>query len=378
MPIDALNRTDADIFLIFLVNEMQYIEPVDDPWFLAQTPHVVPVPEADGTFTNITLYSSKTPVSLLGCAQQQQWCNPHHSDGRVCTKLTGTVVGSRDISMETASKDISLSPRQIAVLERIYYGMWVSQVIQLIIGMDGSVMLAGQYAAGDSLGPKLPDDQWIKELNYWFGTFLSGLQLETLHYVTSDGDPSHNKYIQKPTSADESWMCSSQVVRRGDFTSFSILGISLVLVLGGLIIFINMTLVGTVDSFRHTPLGEKTGWRTAQWRAADVLQLQKMVFQGRGMGTWKNDMNAVPVTAPGEKLGTPLPTQDVNEVSLTTFDEPQVGASPWKRHKYFVKTTTQESEGLDFQNSIRTRGSSRLDVEIPRGSFQEAERTALI
>lgn len=79
------------------------------------------------------------------------------------------------------------------------------------------------------------------EANHWFRLAITALQLQIVNYVTGDGTLSHNKYLERVDS-DSEWMCHNQIVQRDDFTSFSILGISLILLLGGLFLVLDICL----------------------------------------------------------------------------------------------------------------------------------------
>lgn len=73
------------------------------------------------------------------------------------------------------------------------------------------------------------------EVDHWFRLALTANQLQSVKYVMGDGRPSHNKWM-KPVEGDSEWMCNNQIVQRDDFTSFGILGIVLIFLLGGLFI----------------------------------------------------------------------------------------------------------------------------------------------
>lgn len=92
------------------------------------------------------------------------------------------------------------------------------------------------------------------------------------------------------------------------YTSFSVLGLCLVFIVGGLIIIL---------SYSIEPLAfwiEKRCSRGSlpaqmEWIANETLQLQRLAHEELGAGAWSGAANAVPVTKAGETLAT-LDTTD--------------------------------------------------------------------
>ena len=64
-PIDALNRTDADVSLFLLAaNSIVYDAPVTDPLYAASTPYTY------GNGTNSGYYQADLPVNALACTDR--------------------------------------------------------------------------------------------------------------------------------------------------------------------------------------------------------------------------------------------------------------------------------------------------------------------
>jgi hypothetical protein len=80
-PDALLNRTDADITLMMLnQNTISYQAVSDDPWMPAHEP----VDDLNSS------YVGDYDLTLLGCAEQHQICNPNAVNGTTkCTRLTG-------------------------------------------------------------------------------------------------------------------------------------------------------------------------------------------------------------------------------------------------------------------------------------------------
>jgi hypothetical protein len=99
-----------------------------------------------------------------------------------------------------------------------------------------------------------------------------------------------------PTDPVVAQMCSNQLVRSdGQHQSFSVLGLTLVLILGGIIIILGMV-TDTVVGWLQTLLGAR--YRRTQWILDEKLQLQRAAYEGFGVGgAWEGRMDGVPTTA---------------------------------------------------------------------------------
>jgi hypothetical protein len=102
--------------------------------------------------------------------------------------------------------------------------------------------------------------------------------------------------LTPPTDPIGAKMCRNQLVRDiGRHQSFSVLGLALVLVLGGVIIVLGMvadTIVGWLQT------SSKGKYRRNQWVLEQKLQLQRAAYEGFGVGgAWEGKLDAVPRTA---------------------------------------------------------------------------------
>lgn len=153
--------------------------------------------------------------------------------------------------------------------------------------------------AGYSLG--LPDDQWKSEISYWYAIIMAFLQQVLVEQVTGPTDPAYRQYMVKPTEDEGSLLCGLQKVRRSDYDSFSLLGVTLILVIGGILIVTNLFLASVVGHFQRgrTVANQKR----LEWIQNGFLQLQRLAYQRGGMGTWSREEESVPLTQKNEKLG---------------------------------------------------------------------------
>jgi hypothetical protein len=75
-------------------------------------------------------------------------------------------------------------------------------------------------------------------------------------------------------------MCDAQLVRREDYQSLSVLGLALVCTIGGLIIFINLTLESIVGWYQHRH--NKRGHAMQEWDMLQAETLQRHFYMSQG------------------------------------------------------------------------------------------------
>ncbi|KAJ9607618.1 hypothetical protein H2200_007696 [Cladophialophora chaetospira] len=254
-PIPALNRTDADVVMYFLLNEASYLGPVFDPWFEATIP--VPFNDTylitDGGASNGFTYSPNKNASVMACTQQTQYCN--HDSSR-CSALTGVCPEGQPSPTKAMLKEqLQLNKKQEAIFSRLWLAAWQSDMYQAAGLPVGTDLLASSAAPG--LTPALPDNQWILEMQHNFILGLISMQMQVMQYATGPPDTNDFQYLTRP-NANESWMCNNQVVQNTGYTSFSELGLVLVFVIGGCIILVNQ-LISAIFGTKIGPL-PKNEW----------------------------------------------------------------------------------------------------------------------
>lgn len=135
-----------------------------------------------------------------------------------------------------------------------------------------------------------------------------------------------------------------QKIRSDAVTSFSVLGLVIILSLGGLIILLSYTIefvVGWIQTWK------KIGtYQRLEWIINDTLQLQRLAHEELGFGSWTKGAAECPITAPGDRLA----VVDVSEPTHPRLQglAPECKPSPGRRncsHKSMADrrtlTTTQ-------------------------------------
>lgn len=241
-------------------------------------------------------YTFDQYVTVLGCVDQHQFCNPNAlGQDRACTKLaSGAEVGF-------ATPNLRANQVQLLTAGRLGIRLFSLTTNGAVFGRGSSALRASETVTNTQQGP-LPNNQWQIESSSWFATSLAKLQRITVEYATGpDFLPEGFSVLQMNDSISQN-MCRNQKVRdTGANTSFSVLGVALIIALGGLTILTNMILEPIVGWFQRR---HKTNdHRRLQWILDEKLQLQRVAYEEAGIGQWQGLMDSVPVTARGEAFG---------------------------------------------------------------------------
>jgi hypothetical protein len=172
--------------------------------------------------------------------------------------------------------------------------------------------VAAQTVFGGSQTASLPSNQWQIEASYWFHTSLALLQNAVVEYASGAEDLGRTGLIEKPAGNSTALlnMCNNQMVRdQGTHQNFSIVGMSLVLVLGGLLMFISVVIDPVVGFVQHRL--RKWEYKRTAWINDAFLHLQQQVYEldRSPIGT-RVAVNEIPATV-GQK-GSIKYTEDQN------------------------------------------------------------------
>ena len=175
---------------------------------------------------------------------------------------------------------------------------------QVVISLDQNILLATEEAA-KGLTNDLPPDQWKYEVAQLNAIMLAYLQSLMVNYVEGPWHPAYNKYIQRPSTPEEEEFCKNQIATDRSKYCFSVLGMAIVLIIGGFIVLLNLTLEPLVRLFRNFRKNDRGLYKQLEWDTTDTLQLQRLVYEGQGTGTWHGEPDVVPVTTYGDRFGIP-------------------------------------------------------------------------
>lgn len=282
-PIPELSRTDADVTVLLLNNRVSYTGKVLDPWFQATLP-------IGGNRLNEAWISNST-LTGVGCTEQYQFCNSNR-----CTPLSG----GYDPRFLEAPRDLGFSPIQQATHRLLVYSVLSVRMNLILMFLRNEILLASTlvYGAFGISGP-LPDTQWQTEMEGIHNISMTGLQRSVVAHAAEPnlhirpGVELHS-FIVPETDPLNLHLCRNQKFRTATHSSFSMFGLCFLVLTCTLVIVTSLSLPNLVHRIqRRSPNGVVP--RLA-WIEDDVLQLQRIALEGRGIGPWKQRWDGVPVT----------------------------------------------------------------------------------
>ncbi|EXJ72608.1 uncharacterized protein A1O5_03754 [Cladophialophora psammophila CBS 110553] len=366
LPISQLDPVDADLTIIFLAsNAIKYSTPNSDPFFSAN--FYVELGSWNGV--NLSYFSADEFVSVMACADQYQYCSlgdGHAVDRSKCTPLTGYQQAWTALN----STAVNLNGMQYGVASRIALNSRGLSTFHAIGGRGAQALRAQDTISDRVQQVTLPDDQWQVEVSNWFAVSLARLQHALFEYAApsvAKVDMPVGTYLQVPFDELSRAMCRSQKVSlSGDTVSFSVLGVIIILAVGGAIALLYL-LMEPVVGWVQTRLqwGE---FRRVRWVMDDKMQVQRMAFEGAGMGgAWTNLDRSVPVTMKkdvvfgdlgGVDFGAPRlghQGKGTAMMNMVTYDEPT--------HLFHISQTPVDYKPLPSQGWSR---EASVDADMPR------------
>lgn len=290
-PISSLSRVDADVSLIGIAaNSLLFDAPCWDPIFRATDPI---------TDSSDTVYAFDGYVTFIACAEQYQICNPVNSK---CTALGGTS------QLDANASSLDMNPRQNATFYRLSSSTQWSGLYYQVDVRGSNALIAQESVITQNLEQfPLPNGQWIVEVQGWFESGLAMIQQDVQSYpIGRLSAVSAGMQIIEPVTIEEKDMCKNQISRfaRGNTVSFSVLGLCLTTVIGGLMILLSFAVEPLTERIAFSRGRGKVFSRYISWVLDDHLQLFRLVTQLSGMIKWTGTMSSIPITTRyGTKFG---------------------------------------------------------------------------
>lgn len=129
------------------------------------------------------------------------------------------------------------------------------------------------------------------------------------------------------------------------FSSFSVLGIALILIVGGLMLIIEATLESFLDWIQHKR--PRHDYARMEWKSNEVLQLHRQVHESNYSGTWSRGIHTVPVTVADQKL---------NNLNISDMNHPtHVGTRDLERDWRQSSMPSMVGSETELKSSIRVR-----------------------
>lgn len=373
LPIPDLLAPAADIHLMFLsANDIIFTKPSYDDWYSAQLPTTQNLIFSTNFPGNHSFYVRDKPVRVLGCTSQYQYCKANVELNTNCTPMAGI------IPVTSFAESLWQTENQKALFK------WSSTAIMLIAmaisgppSSLGGSSLTSRYSLSNGIQGPLPDDQWQKEVEHWFTVTLADLQRLVVEAATGPMDMAMNQFLIRPQTSEEHLLCRSQVsntflffffflgrltdfinsqkIRSLSYTSFSTLGLAVLLSIGGLIIGLSYTLEFLVDwiqKYRNLSL-----YKRLEWVTNETLQLQRLAHEELGLGTWTRTAKENPITAPGEQLA----ILDISEPHHPRLKSSTVKFGTASDHEDYPKRSSEEIINLGMFEACPNQTASLSD-----------------
>lgn len=273
LPIDPLNRTDADVSLVMIsFNGIFMQEPCDDPIFAAHNR------------VNEIAYLTDNYVGIIGCAEQYMLCDA--AGGGTCSPW----MGQYQLADYVDADVLGLNDAQKSTAVRIIWATDVSAVV-MAASQTGRPLEASNTLFQLMQAP-LPSNQWQIEVAGWFNTGLAAVQQGIREMVVGLPTPV-NGTVQQQFNDPKS--CNSQLTRETQGTkSFSVLGLGLTFGIGLLVMLASISIepgVRYVRTFRGSPAPELNSWLLN-----DKLHLHRIACSAHGLGNWSRLGKTIPTT----------------------------------------------------------------------------------
>ena len=135
-------------------------------------------------------------------------------------------------------------------------------------------------------------------------------------------------------------MCTSQVIQRDDFTSFNMVDVVIILVMGGCFILFDLTLHPLVHFIRTMRHSTNRFRRDDDWRYGSAYRSQAIAYRALGLGSWTTDRPIPTTTSP--QMFKPL---------WTIEPEPEVGTT---QENFETQCTSEPSSPLELLSAAGT------------------------
>jgi hypothetical protein len=388
-PINALRLVDADVHVLFLsAPEIHYAAPVTDPWFSAQTD--ASEINYEGNKAQFSAWKQDEPLGVMACIQQVQYCNPNLPETERCEPLRG-------ISDPRAGKNVrKIFPTDdqwatINWVDTIWtYGVYTIHATVNFIGVSA---LRARQSLSYGYSAPLPENQWQLEAEHLIKGSLASLQ--DVFVEAANGIPEALEDFRQPPMQNETVarnICANQKIVSNNYSSFNVLGLSLILALGSIIVVLDLGLEPTVrwwqrrryrkllsssDEQDGAEKGKHPLYGALEWSQTSILQLQRLAHEEAGYGVWSGCDQNVPVTEPGQMLASldirNLEHPKLKKGELGTEWEAQVMPSkPWsvERSETGMETLVEEGDGTVKMKEGRKMGDGSKGFEIDCGHIE--------
>ncbi|KAH8879807.1 hypothetical protein GQ53DRAFT_833851 [Thozetella sp. PMI_491] len=290
-----LQRPDGDIYIIFLIgNGVSFLTPTNDTWYRGNVSvdglKIYSSVETDPTL----VYLPEEAASPMGCVEQYQYCNAALPEGEQCGPLAGyldAIAGAGPKFNLTRAEALSNHTATNKLGSRF---LWFTNTLiraaampkDILSTLQGQALLSKQTLY-DGFQAGLATEQWKLDATNWWSIWLASLQGSFIIGASGPGK-GYESFLYPP----------------GDSFQRDILfGLYFVFASGGLVIIASFMLEPIYKCLQRRR--NYKAYQLLEWKTHGTLHLQRLGYQGLGDrgGTWSHLEKDVPITMPGELLG---------------------------------------------------------------------------
>ncbi|KAK5636347.1 hypothetical protein RRF57_012059 [Xylaria bambusicola] len=306
-PIPELARPDGDTTMVFLSgNGVPFGQLMDDGWYRA-TDFLTTISHSLASGAQ-KVYRPSVAASPMGCVEQWQWCNSAYPRDSGCGPLAGqsdALYGAArlfNLTNEDLYSDRPLSSEASGT--RLIWPALLTfgypTALPSLLGHLGAKSLASQSRLYSGVQWALPNNQWQLDVIQWWNTILASVQASWLvvdsfvEAAQGSSDPEFREYIAPPLNEDEQKLCNSQKIRSSTHSSFILLGLYIIFILGAIIICISFALEPLLACLykrrKYKPYAH------CEWISNNSLQLHRLAQEELGLTKWSRCTEEVPTT----------------------------------------------------------------------------------
>ncbi|KAH7303430.1 hypothetical protein B0I35DRAFT_384031 [Stachybotrys elegans] len=348
-PVPGLTGHGGDLVVVVLFPQsMTFSGPSRDIWYKATTPAHTWLGALSEDMNIVDVYAADEPVWPMGCVEKYQMCKRG-----VCTGL-----GSNIDTVQAIVEDLDAASDFIGDSS---YLNWKEGLSNLLNSLSRK-SLASRFKTWGSLQAPLEPNEWHKDVIHWFATQLSGLQLRLVQVPsgTLTDDPTLNQWMTGPSPDERQDYCNSQKIYSPNHISFSFLGILIIVVGGGLIMIVSVTIEPTTAFLKRKLRPKSSRYAQLEWRGTETLHLQRLAHEEVEwmLGSWD-----IPITTPGTKLtsmtedSSRLPCLDRTGETCTVETQSQDNSMDTSLVEQVIEEVPTRSDTDESSNTIVERGN---------------------
>ncbi|RSL82415.1 hypothetical protein CEP51_005160 [Fusarium floridanum] len=308
-PIPELRRNDADLTVVFFNNNNVYMlgkdGPCTDPFFSATK------------LANKDLlpdhYMPDSPITAIGCIDQYQFSKAGSDEWTPLASFADSTTNMTFVDQ--------LSIKQVAAHASIRWALHQAGGIDMVIENLRTEALRAKRYPGLRHGVQnpLPNDQWMREVEYWFMIGLAKVQLGVINVALGPQDPENSGLRDNTTFIVQTrknlmdYVCTSQKIHSLEFKNLHKAGFIALAVLGGLSIILPSLVLRTMIWWR------KRQPEVLTWTSYGLLQFLRMAVEGAGIQGWERVDEDVPLLKPHDQ---PSGDVDVRNVGADGLPHP--------------------------------------------------------